>query len=314
MYQKAVKPTMYFIGVTTTKSSIMTVFPAWAKYLELGDCEIKGIDLKLHDTAENYNEAVSFIKKDPLSLGALVTTHKLDILTACRNQFEELDEYAALMSEMSSISKKDGKLIGHAKDPITSGLSIEAFVPENYWKNTRAEVFILGAGGSAIAVSWYLMKKEHGDNRPSKIIVANRSLPRLEEMKHLHAQLNTGIHVEYVHTPNASDSNEIMKNLKPGSLVINATGMGKDTPGSPLTDEAVFPENGLVWDFNYRGDLVFLDQAKKQQKDRNLTIEDGWVYFLHGWTRVIAEVFHIDIPTSGPKFDKLSEIASLQRK
>ena len=42
---------------------------------------------------------------------------------------------------------------------------------------------------------------------------------------------------------------------------------------------------------------------------RHLQIEDGWTYFIHGWTQVIAEVFHIDIPTSGPGFDKLGEIA-----
>ena len=37
--------------------------------------------------------------------------------------------------------------------------------------------------------------------------------------------------------------------------------------------------------------------------------EDGWVYFLHGWTRVIADVFQIDIPTHGPEFEALSRIA-----
>lgn len=47
----------------------------------------------------------------------------------------------------------------------------------------------------------------------------------------------------------------------------------------------------MAWDFNYRGLLEFLDQAKAQEKTKNLKIEDGWVYFIHGWTRMIAEVF-----------------------
>jgi shikimate 5-dehydrogenase len=92
-------------------------------------------------------------------------------------------------------------------------------------------------------------------------------------------------------------------------MVINATGLGKDGPGSPLTDAVRFPENGLIWEFNYRGDLVFLDQARAQETARHLTVHDGWVYFIHGWTRVIAEVFDIDIPMSGPAFDALSQIA-----
>ena len=98
--------------------------------------------------------------------------------------------------------------------------------------------------------------------------------------------------------------------MKPGSLVVNATGLGKDAPGSPLTDAPSGPQDGIAWDFNYRGDLVFLDQARAQQHAKNLQIEDGWIYFIHGWTRVIAEVFHIDIPTSGPQFDELSRIAA----
>ncbi len=101
-----------------------------------------------------------------------------------------------------------------------------------------------------------------------------------------------------------------MAGLKPGSLVINATGLGKDAPGSPLTFYGSFPERGIVWELNYRGDLVFLDQAEAQKEEKILQIEDGWDYFLHGWTQVIAEVFAVDIPTSGPGFDEISRIAS----
>ena len=39
-YTPAMRPTFYFIGVTTAQSSIMKVFPAWAEYLGLGDVEM----------------------------------------------------------------------------------------------------------------------------------------------------------------------------------------------------------------------------------------------------------------------------------
>ncbi len=313
LYHKADRPTIYFFGVSTGNSSIMRVFPKWARYLALGDCAIKGVDFVPHTEPEQYREAVAFIKSDPLSLGALVTTHKIDLLKACRDQFEELDEYAALMGEASCISKRDGKLAAHAKDPITSGLSLEAFLPESHWEETGAEALVLGAGGSAVAITWYLMKRGHGANRPSKIIVANRSPGRLEEMQEFHHHICCDIPVEYQHVPTPRHSDALLKRLRPRSLVINATGLGKDAPGSPLSDAAVFPENGLVWEFNYRGDLIFLKQARAQQRGRGLVIEDGWVYFIHGWTRVIAEVFHVDIPVKGPKFDELSRIAAAMR-
>ncbi len=313
-YPPATKPTMYFIGVTTGKSSIMKVFPGWARHLRLGDVQIKGIDCKWHDDPEVYRRVVQFIKEDELSLGALVTTHKLDLLKACRGMFDELDSYAQLMGEISSISKRNGKLIGHAKDPITSGLSAEAFIPKRHWDKCRgAEVLILGAGGSSIALSCYLMDQKHGANRPAKIVVSNRSPARLEEIHHIHEKIGHSIPTEYHHTPRAEDNDALVAALPPHSLVVNATGLGKDALGSPITDAAVFPDRGFAWDFNYRGELVFLDQAKAQQRRRHLHVEDGWIYFLHGWTRVIAEVFDIDIPTSGPAFDELSTIARQAR-
>jgi shikimate 5-dehydrogenase len=304
---------MYFIGVTTTKSSIMRVFPEWARYLKLGDVAIKGMDFKPHDDPARYRAAVSFIKQDPQSLGALVTTHKLDLLKACRDLFGRLDPLAEMMHEISSISKDGGQLVGHAKDPITSGLALEAFLPANHWVTTGADAFIMGAGGSALALSWYLMKPEHGRNRPARIIVSNRSPARLDEIRAFHAQLKSDVPTEYVLTPSPDLNDAVCRRLKPGSLVVNATGLGKDAPGSPTTDAVQFPAQGLVWEFNYRGNLVFLDQARRQQAERRLTVEDGWIYFVHGWTRVIAEVFHVDIPVRGPTFDKLSELAAAVR-
>ena len=308
-YAKATRPTFYFIGVTTGKSSIMKVFPEWAKFLGLGDVVIKGIDFKPHDEPAAYREAVEFIKNDPLSRGALVTTHKIDLLKACRDFFEELDPYADIMGEISCISKKNGKLIGHAKDPITSGLAIEAFLPPQYWVETNAAALLLGAGGSSIAITSYLMQKSHGDNRPSKIVVTNRSQPRLDEIRQIHQKLEAQAPTAYFLTPKPEDNDAVLRDLPSGSLVVNATGLGKDAPGSPFTDLAVFPAKGIVWELNYRGDLIFLEQANTQKESRDLQIEDGWVYFIHGWTRVIAEVFDIDIPVKGLQFDQLSEIA-----
>lgn len=68
--EPAKRPTMYFVGVTTGQSSIMKMFPIWAKELGL-DAEIKGIDLPIHAPAEDYRAVVQFFRDDPLSLGAL---------------------------------------------------------------------------------------------------------------------------------------------------------------------------------------------------------------------------------------------------
>lgn len=308
-YQPATQPTLYFIGVTTGKSSIMKVFPAWAEYLGLKNAVIKGIDFNLHDDPNAYREAVEFIRNDPLSMGALVTTHKIDLFHACRDMFDVIDPHALLMDETSCISKRDGKLICHAKDPISSGLAIDGFLGADYFERTGADLFSMGAGGSTIAITWHLMRKSRGENVPARIIVSNRSQHRLDEIKRIHAQVPSDVAVEYILAPRPEDNDAVLNSLKPGSFIINATGLGKDAPGSPLSNAAVFPEKSVVWDLNYRGNLVFLDQARAQEQAKSLNVVDGWTYFIHGWTQVIAEVFQIDIPTSGPTFDRISEIA-----
>ena len=309
-YAPATAPTLYFIGVTTARSSIMKVFPAWARALGLDGAVIAGIDFPLHADPASYRAAVEFIKSDPLSRGALVTTHKIDLYKACRDLFDEIDPHARFMEETSCLSKRGGRLVCHAKDPISSGLALDSFLPERHFERTGAELFSIGAGGSTIALTWHMMQPERGADRPSRIIVSNRSAARLDEIRRIHAEMKATVPVEYVLAPSPQDNDAVVSRLKPGSLVINATGLGKDAPGSPLTDAARFPQDGFAWDLNYRGDLVFLDQARAQQRAANLQIEDGWTYFIHGWTQVIAEVFAIDIPTSGPRFDEISAIAA----
>ena len=309
LYRPATQPTLYFIGVTTGQSSIMRVFPAWARHLGLTDAAIVGIDFPLHADPAAYRAAVAFIKSDPLSLGALVTTHKIDLFKACHDLFDIIDPHAALMDETSCISKRDGALVCHAKDPISSGLAIDGFVPPGHFSNTGAEVFSIGAGGSTIALTWHLMRRERGADVPCRIIVSDRSKERLDEIRRIHHQVPTDVTLDYVLAATPADNDAVVARLAPGSLVINATGLGKDAPGSPLTNAARFPQNGSVWDLNYRGNLIFLDQARNQKSVRSLHIEDGWTYFIHGWTQVIAEVFGIAIPTAGPGFDALSRIA-----
>ena len=310
IYSPATLPTFYFIGVTTSQSSIMKVFPAWAEYLGLGDVEIKGIDFPAHDKPENYREAVNFLKNDPLSFGALITTHKLNLFQACKDMFDVIDPHATLMAETSCISKRDGQLICHAKDPISSGLSLDGFLPENHFAKMDAELFSIGAGGSTIALTWHLMQEVRGDNRPKRIVVSDRSKSRLIHIREIHESLGSDIPVEYRLVKTAQDNDEILASMAAGSVVINATGLGKDSPGSPLSDVANFPKNAIIWDLNYRGDLVFLDQAKAAKAAKGLQIEDGWTYFLHGWTQVIAEVFSIEIPVAGERFEAVSRIAT----
>jgi shikimate dehydrogenase len=304
-------PTFYFIGVTTGKSSINKVFPLWMKVLGRPEVVLEGLDCKIHDEPEVYRQKVAQIKHDPLSLGALVTTHKIDLLTAANDMFDYLDPYAQITGEVSSISKRGDMLEGHAKDPITAGASLDAIIDKGYFGRTHAEVLSFGAGGSAIATLLHLINKPDKEDRPERFTFVNRSQGRLDHAQDMVSGLKTDIRIEYVQNTDPVVNDRIMEEFPPHSIVINATGMGKDTPGSPISWEGRFPMNSIAWEFNYRGELDFMHQALAQVESRKTKVEDGWIYFVHGWTQVVAQVLHFDLTPS--LFVKLNEAASSVR-
>ena len=162
-----------------------------------------------------------------------------------------------------------------------------------------------------MATLLHLINKPDKSDRPAKFITVNRSQGRLDHMREMVAQYDTDIEVEYVQNTDPARSDAIMATLPDYSIVINATGMGKDTPGSPLTDAGVFPQHGIAWEFNYRGELDFMHQALRQVDLRDLRVEDGWVYFIHGWSQVIFEV--LDIQMTPELFAQLDAAASTVR-
>jgi shikimate 5-dehydrogenase len=110
-----------------------------------------------------------------LSLGGLVTTHKVNLLKASRDLFDALDPYAETLHEISSISKRGDRLIGHAKDPITAGARSRRSYPMRYWASTGGELLILGSGGSSLALTLYLQNKaQSGGDVPRAITVTAR--------------------------------------------------------------------------------------------------------------------------------------------
>jgi shikimate dehydrogenase len=300
-------PTLFFVGVSTQGSSIMKVFPHWMDALGKSTTEIVGVDHALHDAPEAYQRTVARIKFDPLSLGALVTSHKISILEATRDMFDKLDQTSLLTGEVSCIYKRDGQLFGHALDPLTGGMSLDALLGKGYFERTGAHLLCFGAGGAGKAIGLHLINKEQHGDRPERILIVNRSQPRLIKYQEMVGTLATDIQFEYIQNEDPLRNDAIMANLPEGSIVINASGLGKDLPGSPITDQGLFPRAGIAWELNYRGDLDFWHQAKAQEQARNLTIEDGWLYFLHGWTQHIAMVLHLEM--NEQVFNRLAEIA-----
>lgn len=300
----------HFLGVSTAGSSALRMFPAWMRALNRPDVELVGVDLPLHAREQLYRRAVAEIRENPMVAGGLVTTHKIDLLNAARDLFDELDPYARLCGEVNTIAKEAGRLTGYATDPVAGGVCLDKILGTGYFGRTGGHVLCLGAGGAGTALALTLAAREDSD-RPARIMLADRLASRLAHAKKVLEKQGGATPVDYVESVGAVHNDALMAELPAGSLVINATGMGKDRPGSPISGAALFPEHGIAWELNYRGELVFLQQAREQQPARGLAVYDGWDYFVHGWATVISRVLSIDI--NEEMLGELAELAAAVR-
>nr|CTQ95823.1 miscellaneous; hypothetical/partial homology [Kibdelosporangium sp. MJ126-NF4] len=293
---------MGFVGVSTGESSIRRIFPVWAEILGLPTRELTGFDLPVDAAREEYRDVITRIAADPGMPGALITSHKTGVYAAAQDLFDELDPDARRFGEISSLSKKDGKLTGHAFDPVTAGLAMEEFLPRDHFRDTGGELLCLGAGGAGTAIIWYLA---HRADTPSRIFCTDTSHRKLAALRAMLRRERVRAHVDTVPVTGPADG--LIELLPPGSMVVNATGMGKDTPGSPISERCAFPPGCLVWEINYRGTLDFLATAHAREAADDLTVVDGWRYFVHGWAQVIADVF--DVKLTGEQMLQLSDAA-----
>ena len=248
---------------------------------------ISGIDIPLNASKNDYVSALTQMVNDQNCHGALVTTHKLALYQYAKSLFTEFDDFANTCGEISCVKINKSVVSGFAKDPISAGLAINDFLPNDFF-DSQNEVILIGDGGAATAIAWYLS----GISQPPvKIHVIGRDLSRLQHL--LSVVSSRSIKVEI--SLSSPDVFRKIALLDKQLLIINATGMGKDLPGSPWPDGLLFPKNSFLWELNYRGSLEFYHQGKSQEKERNLTITDGWRYFIYGWTQVISEVFDVAI-------------------
>jgi shikimate dehydrogenase len=304
-------PVMLFVGVSTGGSFINRLFPHWAEELGLAPAELLGLDLPLGASPAAVAAALDLISRERRIRGALVTSHKIAILAHGRERFATLDPWASALGEVSAITKGEGGLHGHALDPIVGGQALDRLAGPRHWQDHAAAVaLVMGAGGAGVALAANLLRRPVGA-RPATLILSDVAAARLDHARRVLGPFAAAGSVRYARIVAAGDHDALLDALPAGSLVVNATGLGKDRPGSPLSDRARFPAGALVWELNYRGERRFLRQAERQAVARGLRIADGWSYFLLGWSRAIALVFGLAV--DAPQLARLEVVATTLR-
>jgi shikimate 5-dehydrogenase len=302
------RPLILFVGISTSGSIAHLVFNRWAA--ELGQpWTLRGIDLPADAPPETFRRLVSAMRRNRAVQGAVITAHKLRLYRACAQDLERRDWLAGVTHEINALATGP-TLGGYARDALSQARILPALVRSAGAATARdLHVLCLGAGGAATALllALHLDTGPGGDGAasprpradpPASVAFTDVDPGALADLRSVADRAGIGAsRLSFIRVREPADSDALVARLPSPALVINATGLGKDAAGSPLSDAARFGPAALAWDLNYRGDLVFLRQAATA----GATTMDGWDYFVAGWagglTAIAATPFTTDLLT-----------------
>ena len=267
------------------------------------------MDLEPGAPAAAYRRTVAWIRDDPDVLGALVTTHKLDLLRAARDPFDELDPLADLLAGVSCVAVRDGRLHGWAAPRTRSSGGGARRLPARRRRRRVNDVLCMGSrrGGRRVR-SWGCSRagaRPHSDpHRHARRAARARARAARPRSPH------PATEVEYVLV---DDGGTAPTGLLAGAAArarssSTRRGLGKDRPGTPLERRRdTGRKDAVAWEQNYRGELDFLAQARAAGRARR-----GRRYFIFGWTAVMELVFQR--PIGAGDIERLAEAAAFARR
>ena len=289
-----------FLGISTAGSLVHQTFPGWSELFCPG-AVIRGTDLPESASPAGFRELLTAMTANPSVLGAVVTSHKLRLFNACHDLVDDAEPLVALTREISGLDTRDG-VRAYARDPQSLDVILDGIggprgpVPR--------PVLCIGAGGSAIALMLAMRLDIAGTlaaRRPvlrtgpaarGHLAIVGRDQGSLGNVAAVRDRCGIpGDGVSFLLAPDRDAAARCAGAAPPGTVIINATGLGKTGPGSPLPDTAAFPPGAVAWDFNYRGPLTFLSQARHA----GVATEDGWDYFVAGWSAALAAITGQDL-------------------
>lgn len=289
--------TVLFLGVSTAASGTAKLFPRWMEAIGI-DARLEGIDLPLGSPPHEYRRFVSRLEGEPGIAGAVITSHKLDLYRSCSDLLTPADPLVEIMGEAACLARGKNGLEAHTVDPLSSRLALHEILKAR--SGRVAGALVLGAGGAGLAVALSLPDLSAG-----RVTVADTRPERLEHAAQVFAGISQAGSITTSAIPPGAEADELVGSLPPSSLIVNATGLGKDLPGSPVTDAVAWPEGSLLWELNYRGDLTMLKQAGGRAAERSLETHDGWRLFMHGWALSLSLIF--DLEVSADDLERVSD-------
>jgi shikimate 5-dehydrogenase len=271
--------TVLFVGADASGSRALTLVPAWASSVGLS-LTVEPVDVPVGAPPGAFGGIVEALATGD-RLGAVVTDHKVGMFQAVRGRCIQVSPDADTLGECSVLVSRRTGLAAYATDVGSVGEVADDLLQAS---STAAPVVVcLGAGGAGAALCLHLLAQP-SRSLLRRIVVCERDEVRAGEFLRVFESItDRAPEVDLVVEVGEGPWDQVVASAAAGSLVVNATGLGKTSGGSPVTDEVCFPIGATVWDLNYRGPLQFLHQAREQAAERQLGVHDGTSLFATGW-------------------------------
>jgi shikimate 5-dehydrogenase len=312
------RPLILFVGINTSGSVAHAVFSRWAA--ELGQpWVLRGIDLPAGTPPATFRNLVSAMRRNPAAHGAVVTAHKLRLYRACAQDLQRRDRLTDITREINALAT-GATFAGYARDALSLAHVLPTLIRATGAGTPRdLHVLCLGAGGAATALLLALHLDTDPDrdaggsprpreDPPASVTFVDVEPGALADLRSVADRAGIGTsRLSFIRVRAPADNDALVASLPSPAVVINATGLGKDAPGSPVTDRARFGPATLAWDLNYRGDLTYLRQAAAS----GAGTMDGWGYFVAGWAGGLTAI--AGIPFTADLLTRFTEAAAPYR-
>lgn len=287
---------VWFIGEDAAGSRSLGAVPRWSEVLG-HPSELRAVSVDRHATSETYIRVFDEMRGDPRVTGAVVTGHKVGMYQAVAGDLAWASPVVRRLQEVNVLAVRPHGVEGHATDVDSIGAEVDRL-----WPAPGATALCLGGGGSARALCLHLTRRPVP---PVRVLVSERDGTQAAGLRRLFDAEADGCPIEVLVGRGPWD--DLVGALAPGSLVVNATGLGKSDTRSPLSAAATFPERAVVWDLNYRGPLPFVHRARRQASARRLVVEDGTRLFALGWLAALGAVFGVETAPHEKAFVRIAE-------
>ncbi|MFT4219280.1 MAG: hypothetical protein QM611_02010 [Microbacterium sp.] len=285
-----------FVGISTAGSSVHDAFTLWAPMVSPG-AALRGVDIAEDAEPEVFRRLVRSMRDNPRVAGAVVTSHKLRLYRAVADLLDSADPFVSITHEINSLDTRRGRIAAYARDAQSLDIVLDTTGAGE--PRPRRPFTCLGAGGSAIALMLAMgldvtesldtgrAVSRRGPAARGALAIVGRRPEALQEISAVRERAGlTSMALELVLAGDPQEFTAAANATPVGGVIANATGLGKLDPGSPVITADGFAPDTLAWDFNYRGPLTFLQQARAA----GVPAVDGWDYFVAGWAAALSAI------------------------